>query len=260
MSFESPQSNDQSDNSMQLEHPPLSENSETTVKGSGSRLIGAVLSPAVQFWLRSQVTSVEKLTVNIEGRDRQLLSGTIPKVSLCARRAVYQGLHLTEAALVGTGIRVNLGQVIKGQPLRLLEPVVVAGEVSLSQTDLNASLQAPLLATALSDFLQPLLPAPLKNHPIQLQNPQINIEVDQLTLMATILDPQGSPIPLVLQSVLKLTSPHELSFENLRVQLSEISRDNLDPFQLDLGSEVALEALILRPGQILCKGEIKVIP
>jgi len=71
------------------------------------------------------------------GSDRQILHGTIPRVSILARHAVYQGLHLTQIQLVGEGIRTNLGQVL-GQPLRLLEPVPVA-ELLLHESALNAS-------------------------------------------------------------------------------------------------------------------------
>jgi hypothetical protein len=95
--------------------------------------------------------------VKIEGSDRQIFSGAIPKVTAAARGAVYRGLHLTEVAIEGAGIRVNLGQVIKGQPLRLLESFPVFGVLRLIQADLNASLKAPLLADALSEFLLPLL-------------------------------------------------------------------------------------------------------
>ncbi|PSB25836.1 DUF2993 domain-containing protein, partial [filamentous cyanobacterium Phorm 46] len=56
----------------------------------GSRIASAVLSPAVQLWLRSQVQQVDELKVKIEGSDRQILSGTIPKVTAAARGAVYK--------------------------------------------------------------------------------------------------------------------------------------------------------------------------
>ena len=39
-----------------------------------SRLIARVLAPAVQFWLRSQLSQIEDLQIKIEAGDRQLLS------------------------------------------------------------------------------------------------------------------------------------------------------------------------------------------
>lgn len=136
----------------------------------GSRIASAVLSPAVQLWLRSQVQQVDELKVKIEGSDRQIFSGAIPKVTAAASGAVYKGLHLTEVALEGCGIRINLGQALKGQPLRLMESVPVAGVLRLSQADLNASLKAPLLADALSEFLRTMLPLTDREKSLKLQN------------------------------------------------------------------------------------------
>ena len=228
----------------------------------GSRIMGAILSPAVQLWLRSQVQHLEELTVKIEGSDRQLLHGAIPKVSLTARDAVYQGLHLTSATLAATSIRVNLGQVLKGKPLHLLAPVPVIGEVRLSQTDLNASLNAPLLTKALSDFLLPLLPnLGEPQEQLNLQNPQMTIDAGQLTLVATILLTNGTHIPFVLQTGLRLANGHELWFEEPDVQISQgLTSGKLENFQLDLGPEVKLEELTLRPGELVCRGEIQVNP
>ena len=124
----------------------LGEEPGTPPPSQGSRIASAVLSPAVQLWLRSQVQQVDELKVKIEGSDRQIFSGAIPKVTAAARGAVYKGLHLTEVAIEGCGIRINLSQALKGKPLRLLESVPVAGVLRLSQADLNASLKAPLLS------------------------------------------------------------------------------------------------------------------
>ena len=68
----------------------------------GSRIASAVLSPAVQLWLRSQVEQVDELKVKIEGSDRQILSGTIPKVTAALaddigeKRLLYEELKVAE--------------------------------------------------------------------------------------------------------------------------------------------------------------------
>ena len=103
-------------------------------------LISKVLSPALRLWLRSQVESVAELNFSIQGKDRQILTGYIPSISLNSSRAVYQGLHLGEVELLGENIRINIGQVLKGKPLQLLEPIQVTGQVRLDQADLEASL------------------------------------------------------------------------------------------------------------------------
>ncbi len=227
----------------------------------GSRIASAVLSPAVQLWLRSQVQHVDELKVKIEGSDRQILSGTIPKVTAAASGAVYKGLHLTEIAIEGTGIRINLGQVIKGKPLRLLESVPVAGILRLGQADLNASLKAPMLGLALSEFLSPLLPIGDREQPLKLQNSQIAIEAGLLTLRATILRAGGTEIPVVLRTGLRMASGRELMFENPEIEVDgELKSSDFNGFQIDFGPEVEIEELILSSGEIVCRGGIRVLP
>ncbi|PSB54054.1 DUF2993 domain-containing protein [filamentous cyanobacterium Phorm 6] len=227
----------------------------------GSRIASAVLSPAVQLWLRSQVQQVDELKVKIEGSDRQILSGTIPKVTAAARGAVYKGLHLTEISIEGCGIRINLGQVIKGQPLRLLESFPIFGVLRLSQADLNASLKAPLLADALSEFLSPLEPIADREQPLKLQNSQIAIDAGLLTLSAVIFRADGTQIPFVLRTGLRMASSHELMFENPEIEVSkQLDRNVFNGLKLDFGPEVEIDELILHPGEIVCRGGIRVLP
>ncbi len=227
----------------------------------GSRIASAVLSPAVQLWLRSQVERADELKVKIDGSDRQLFGGAIPKVTAAARGAVYRGLHLTEVALFGAGIRVNLGQALKGQPLRLLESVPVKGVLRLSQADLNESLKAPLLADALSEFLLPMLPIADLERPLELHNSQITIDADLLTLSAAILCAGGTQIPFVLRTGLRMASCRELMFEAPELEVSqELSSSNFNSFKIDFGPEVDIEELTLSPGEIVCRGGIMVLP
>lgn len=237
-----------------------------------SRIISTVLSPAVRLWLRSQVEHVEDLHVKIEGGDRQILSGQVQKVSLSARKAVYQGLHLSQVQLAGEKIRINLGQVLRGQPLRLLEAFPIAGDVLLQEADLNASLQAPLLADALTEFLVTLLqsgstdllqsPAP---ESLNLQNPQIVIGEGYLTLSATLVSLSGNTTPIVIRTGLQLASSHELQLDHPEwLPTMKAKRGlplaDLDGFKLDLGPEVNIRELTLKLGQIMCCGQIMVIP
>lgn len=227
----------------------------------GSRIASALLSPAVQLWLRSQVQQVDELKVKIEGSDRQIFSGAIPKVTAAARGAVYKGLHLTEVAIEGCGIRINLGEALKGQPLRLLESVPVIGVLRLSQADLNASLKAPLLADALSEFLLPMLPLTDREQSLKLQNSQIAIEAGLLTLSATILRAGGRQIPLVLRTGLRIASGRELMFESPEIEMDgELKSSDFNGFKIDFGPEVEIEELIFSPGEIVCRGGIRVLP
>lgn len=239
-----------------------------------SRIISRVLSPAVRLWVRSQVSQVEDLHVKIEGRDRQILTGYIPRVSLGAQHAVYQGLHLSQIQLVGENIRINLGQVLKGKPLHLLEPVPVTAIAVLEEAHLAASLQSPLLSTALTELLSTLLnctevrvtntntDAACKN----LENQQISwekvaVDTDTLTVGGSYTDARGNSVPVVIRTSLHLASSHELRLDPLEIQIPPyLPVANLDGFLLDLGSEVALEELTLTPGQIVCRAGITVIP
>lgn len=240
---------------------------EKTLKFKKSRIISKVLSPALRLWLRSQVERIEALQFNIVGSDRSILTGHIPSVSIAASGAVYQGLHLSKIQLEGTSIRVNLGQVIKGKPLRLLEPVPVVGQLLLQEKDLQASLQAPLLSNALTEllgrFLNPdgiINPADdLKDQQISWQ--QIDIDTGQLTLFGTLTDASLGTTSVVIRAGLELATPQKLQLNPLQIQIPQVSpQRNLEGFQLDLGSDVDIQELTLTPGQLMCRGRLKVIP
>ena len=94
-----------------------------------------MLSPACRVWLRSQVSHVDDLQVDIQGGSRQILGGTIPRVTVVAVGAIYQGLSLGSIDLIAENIRINLPQVIKGKPLQLLAPIAVMAGVKFSDRD-----------------------------------------------------------------------------------------------------------------------------
>ncbi|MGC1392985.1 MAG: DUF2993 domain-containing protein [Coleofasciculaceae cyanobacterium] len=216
-----------------------------------SRIISTVLSPAIRLWLRSQVERVEALEFKITGGDRQILTGNIPNISVAASQAIYQGLHLSQIQLEATQIRVNLGQVIKGKSLRLLEPVPVTGQLTLSETDLQASLKSQLLSTALSEFIGTFLTSPNLDFSWQ----KITIDTGLLTLSGTF-----QAMPIVIIAGLQLASPHELLLDPFQIQMPSHAPKHLDGFQVDLGSEVNLQEITLTPGMLLCRGCLKILP
>jgi hypothetical protein len=230
-----------------------------------SGLIVKVLSPAVRLWLQSQVERVEDLQVKIEGGDRQILQGAIPSVCLSAKGAVYRGLHLSQLLLTATGIGINIGQVLKGKPLRLSEPVPVVGELLLREADLNASVSAPLLASALIEFLcQNLQPASafgkIFSPPLTLQNPHIRIDSGQLTLSGILVSATGIELPFVLATGLSGAN-RELQFVRPHFQTPPgVPGPRLDDFKLDLGPEVDIQELTLSQSQLVCRGSITVLP
>ncbi len=238
-------------------------------------LIGTLLSSAGKLWLRSQVESIDHLHLTIEGSNRSLLTGHIPQVSVTATQAVYQGLHLSQVQLQGSGIRFNLGQVLKGQPLQLLEPFFITGNLQFTQFDLKASLQASILAEGLKEFLFSLLGSvpmnPLLSRPEplnilfpdiqQLQDPDLTLAQNQVTLTTKILLSDGQLIPFVLKTFLKLASPHELTLVKPLLESSElIPTTQLEDYTINLGSDINIEELIICEDSIDIKASIKVNP
>jgi hypothetical protein len=243
----------------------------------GSRLISRILPPAIRLWLSTQMDHVEDLVFEIEGRDREILSGHLPGVFLSAQKAIYQGIHLSQVAVKASGIRVNLGQVLRRQPLRLLAPFPVSGDVRLTTLDLNQSLQAPLLGQGLYDFLRLLAEsqpeaAHLTGILSQLPEPTIlphyhpsaTIGAEGITLR---LVPQagwaGPPIAIATQ--LTIQEGHRLCLENPH-WLVDVETDDKTPlptlhgFEIDLGAEVILTDCTLQADQLTLAGTIRVLP
>lgn len=214
----------------------------------------------MKLWLRSQVEQVSQLEVVISGSDRQILSGYIPHVSISACHAVYQGLHLRQIQLVAENIRINLGQVLRGKPLRLLQAVPVFIELMLQELDLNASIKSPLLTNAMTQLLTMLLS---DDYPLSgiVNYHKITINNGQLIINATIAANTNNPTAVIIRSDIQLASSHELQLEQLQIHTqSGVPIVNLNSFKLDLGTEVAIEELTLSSGQLICYGRINIIP
>lgn len=232
-------------------------------------LISRVLSPAVQHWLKSQVDRIDQLEVKINARDRQLLSGTIPQLTLAAAGAVYQGLHLSQVDLSGSNIRVNLKQVVQGKPLQLLEPIPVEGTISLTTADLNASLAAPLLADAVKLFLLDLLQsgaidASTNDPDLNLQNLQVRLSPDQLILRADLISQTQQSTEIALRSGLCLVQPNRLAL-NQPEWLPHfnakrgLSLKELEGYTFNLG-EAHLSELAIIEGELRIVGKLWVRP
>lgn len=238
----------------------MQENNFHSKKSNKIRIVTNVLTTALKLWLKTQVSQISQLEVEIKASDRQILSGCIPSVSVFASHAVYRGLHLTQVQLVAENIRVNIGSVLKGQPLRLLETVPVVGEMIQSEEDLNASLSSALLPTALNDVLVKLLPEhSQKSNPVSWQ--RINLDNSKAILSATLAD-ESEPTYLDISMSPQLLSGHELQLSSIQVKsnteaLLEGAKKEL---YFNLGSDVDIQELTLIPGKLVCHGRINVIP
>ncbi|MBW4634558.1 MAG: DUF2993 domain-containing protein [Iphinoe sp. HA4291-MV1] len=229
-------------------------------KSKKTRIVTNVLTTALKLWLKTQVSQVSQLEVEIKASDRQILSGCIPEVSVFASHAVYRGLHLTQIQLVAENIRINIGSVLKGQPLRLLETVPVVGKLIQSEEDLNASVSSALLSTALNDVLVELLPEHCpKSKSISWK--KINLDQSKATLFTTLTD-ESESIHLDISMRPELLSTQELQLSSIQVKsntemLLEGSHKEL---YFNLGSDVDIQELTLIPGKVVCRGRINVNP
>ncbi|MEM8780594.1 MAG: DUF2993 domain-containing protein [Cyanobacteria bacterium P01_G01_bin.49] len=231
-----------------------------------SNLISKVLSPAVQFWLRSQVDQVETLQIQIQGSNRQILGGYIPGVVLSSCRAVYQGLHLGEVQLTGENIRINIGQVLKGKPLQLLEAIRVSGEVQLTEKDLQKSLSSTLLGDGLQELLVILLEyqgIANPNHILeryQISWQETSFAESSFTLHGTLTKDEAT-FPLIIKANLSIIPPQTLQLSEIQITgIPELSSNLVEDLEVDLGEDVAVDTFSLETDKIVFKGELLVRP
>ncbi|MCT7974651.1 LmeA family phospholipid-binding protein [Laspinema olomoucense] len=226
--------------------------------------IGWVLSRAVQLWLRSQVESVGELEVQINGGDRQILQGVIPQVSLSGSGVIYQGLHLSTLEVQGTGIQVNLMDIMRGKSLRLQDPVPVVARLHLTEADLNASMRSPLIADAFTPLFFPLFAAALfwNSEPtLTWQGAAILSSDETLIFQGSFHPPSQAAQPFLLETRLQLANPSKLHFLNPTIQiLSDSAVIPLETVILPLGSDVAISELSFTESGLICQGELTVLP
>ena len=223
-------------------------------------IVGSVLSPACRVWLRSQVSHVDALQVDIQGGSRQILGGTIPRVAVVAVGAIYQGLSLGSIDLVAENIRINLPQVIKGQPLRLLEPIAVTADVKFSEGDLQASLAAPLLAQAINDLLAQILATDPRQQNWHSDWHHLTIAPQQLTLQGN-LTTQGQTVPIEISMGIDIHAGHILLLDPIAITCAvDLPGSDIRSHQIDLGDDVNITKLQLLAGKLLCQGHIQVNP
>ncbi|BBA80048.1 hypothetical protein RGRSB_1645 [cyanobacterium endosymbiont of Rhopalodia gibberula] len=231
-----------------------------------SNIISKVLSPAVQLWLRSQVNHVDTLQMKIQGSDAQILGGYIPGIILNTKDVIYQGLHLGQADITGKNIRINIGQMIKGKPLKLLEPIQILGEVKLTENDLQASLTSSLLGNAFQELLVALLAHQGVSDPRQILD-HYEITWQGVTLSKLNFSLQGlvakneASTRIIIDGKLELISSQSLRLIVLKMEgLSELIDDSLDKLELDLGPDVVIESLSLGDSQLFCRAQLLIRP
>ncbi|RUT01387.1 hypothetical protein DSM106972_069380 [Dulcicalothrix desertica PCC 7102] len=223
------------------------------------RVITTVLKGALKLFVRSQVSDIQELDIDIQASDRQLLSGRIPSVSVFASDAVYKGLHLSSIQLTAENIRINTGSILKGQPLRLSEAIPVTGTLVLEQEDVNASLTSALLSGALNDVLLQLIPELTKNSKSIIWQ-KIIISNNKFILFANPDTETDTKLeaPLEIGIDLELINSHELKLTHTGQHEQHEHRKNGQHF--NLGSDVDIKKLELIPGKVTVYGRININP
>lgn len=208
-----------------------------------SNLLTTLLTPALKVWLSSQLETVQGLQIKLVSTDQQLLRGIISKVSLTSDFAIYQGLNFDQISLAAEEIKVNITQILKGEPLQLLKPISISVKMRMTETHLNESLPSSLLQSGLKDFLFLLLP----------NNSLPDLHWESITLDRNSFILKGKSV--LIAGEVSLKSPQHLLISPMRIEGLELNT-KLVPIELDLGSQVHLEDLIITEDAIFIEGNL----
>ena len=222
-------------------------------------MINRILSTAVKFYLRSQVSRAKDLQVKIVGKNRQILQGYIPQVLLSCDRVIYQGLHLNQVEVKGANIGFNLPEVLKKKPFQLLEPIVVNVRLSINSADLQSSLTSPLLQSGLTDLLRSIPSIQQERAISEIKWQSIAIAAQRLTLLGSYQDNNSNTKKLNLSTGIALLDSHTLDLSPLKIdgELTQFKQHN-HPLEIHLGKDVVIEQLEIKSEQILCSGQITI--
>lgn len=220
--------------------------------------VSGVLAPAVGLWLRSQLDHVDHLQIQITSKNQKLLRGKISQVDLKANQAVYQGIHLSHGEMTATNIEINVGEMLKGKPFRLLAPVPVIGSVGLTVKDLQASLGSQLLAQGLGEAITQIIPPASGLQLGSIRWETANFQPDGIELQGQMAEDPGQGA-IALHSGLALATPQTLRLAPLQLTLGTTAYP-LPAFELDLGPDIQLTMLDLTPTAIQLEGCLTIIP
>ncbi len=102
-----------------------------------------LLASGLQLWIRSQCEAVKSLEIQLHGSALNLLRGRLDGVSLMARQVVYQGLEIEHVQLRSDPLRIQVGGVLRGQPVQLEHAFLIRGTVAFTADGLNSSMNRP---------------------------------------------------------------------------------------------------------------------
>ncbi|GAB4218022.1 MAG: DUF2993 domain-containing protein [Synechococcales cyanobacterium] len=219
------------------------------------QLAGMILNPVVSAWIRSQVQSVDDLQVNIRGNDSELLNGLIAGAEVSGRNLRYEGVSVSQVALQGQNIRLNVPAALQGSPLQLTAPVPLQVGLRLTEADLNQTLQSPMIQAQLAQA-KVALPVGGGSVPFRIQSPRVTLEQDRLRIDAQLASGNTPAVPITLATRVVPTSPHQLSLRDPVWITSgqEIPIAGLNNLPIDLGPEVQIQQLQIQNRTLVYQG------
>lgn len=232
-----------------------------------SEIISRFLTPAIKLWIRTQVESIMDLDILIDAGDRQILSGKINQVNLTAKEANYQGIFINYASVSTENIAVNLGGILRGKPLKLLHPIFVSGNLTITAEELHKSLSSSLLTSGLKDLVKLLL------HNENIENTEEIINKYQINWQSIDINNQSIIIvgnlinnlkniqnKLIITSNISLENQQNLKLTQLKIEgIKELNNDDIHDLTIDLGNDVSLSELTISPEVLHCVGSVKVV-
>tara|TARA_B100002051_G_scaffold254832_1_gene269948 strand:+ start:1982 stop:2590 length:609 start_codon:yes stop_codon:yes gene_type:complete len=140
-----------------------------------------VISQAIKLWLKSVCSQLEHLDLKLQGSLWRLLQGHLAGATVHAKGVVFQDLAIDQVELNSEPIDLDVGALLKGQPLQLRQSFAVKGWVRFSESGLTRCLQNP----ALADFSSELSSVLLGGQPLQ----RFEIHPGKVLLHSTAADP-----------------------------------------------------------------------
>ena len=191
-----------------------------------------VISQAIKLWLKSVCSQLEHLDLKLQGSLWHLLQGHLAGATVRARGVVFKDLALEQVELSSEPIDLDVGALLKGQPLQLRQSFSVKGWVQFSESGLTSCLQSP----ALAEFRAELRDVLLSGQPLQ----HLEIQADKVLLHSAL----AAPVPC--QCVL----------ENGELSLHDQEKTLVVP----MDPAITLEQLELQAAQLTLRGQSVVSP
>ncbi|WP_221630189.1 MULTISPECIES: DUF2993 domain-containing protein [unclassified Synechococcus] len=205
----------------------------------GSGPVLQLLASGLQLWIRRQCDAVGSLEIQLHGSALNLLRGRLEGVSLMARQVIYEGLEIELVQLQSDRLQIQIGGVLRGQPVQLEQAFRVHGLVAFTGAGLSSSLHRPQwqdLSDQLGDQLLGL-------------KPLHRLRIDRDTLIVS-AEAQGEP------RLMELETRTEANLGTVVIR----DLDGQLRARLPMDPNIRIDSATLEGGMLLLRGEARVSP